>query len=93
MLFIACYAQNYAGIIGASLIRDAFHEEPAKRRYLGVDEDIETMPKKKRGRKVLLGEQLDQKMQQYLTTLRSNGGIVSARVAMAAAKGLLLSLN
>ena len=70
-----------------------FREESAKRRYLGVDEEIETMPKKKRGKKVLLGEQLDRKLQQYLTTLKSNRGIISAQVAMAAAKGLLLSLN
>ena len=74
-------------------IRDAFREESAKRRYLGVDEDIKTMPKKKRGKKVLLGEQLDQKLQQYLTTLRSNRGIISAQVAMAAAKGLLLRIS
>ena len=53
-------------------IRDSFREESTKRRHLDVDEDIETMPKKKRGRKVLLGEQLDQKLQQYLTTLRGN---------------------
>ena len=85
--------QKHISETTARSIRDAFREESAKQRYLGVDEDIETMPKKKRGRKVLLGEQLDQKLQQYLTTLRSNGGIVSARVAMAAAKGLLLSLN
>ena len=51
------------------------------------------MPKKKRGRKILLGEQLGQKLQQYLITLRGNGGIVSAGVAMAAANGLLLALN
>ena len=74
-------------------IRDAFCKEYTKRRYLGMDEDIETMPKKKRGRKLLLGEQLDEKLQLYLTTLRNNGGVVSARIAMAAAKGLLLSLN
>ena len=44
-----------------------------------MDEDIETMPEKKIGRKVLLGEQLDEKLQLYLTTLRNklNGGIVS----------------
>ena len=59
-----------------------------------MGEDIETMPKKKRGRKVLLGEQLNEKLQLYLTTLRSNGGIVSAqKIAIAAAKGLLLSQN
>ena len=66
-------------------IRDAFHEECTKPRYLGV--------KKKRGRKVLLGEQLDDKLQLYLTTLRNNGGAVSAWKAMAAVRGLLLSLN
>ena len=52
-------------------IRDAFREESTKQRYLGVDEDIEIMPKKKRGRKGLLGEQLDQKLQQYLTTMET----------------------
>ena len=41
----------------------------------------------------MLGEQLDEKLQLYLTTLRNNGGVVSARIVMAAAKGLLLSLN
>ena len=74
-------------------IRDAFRKEHTKQRYLGMDEDIEIMRKKKRGRKHLLGEQLDEKLQLYLTTLRNNGGVVSARIAMAAAKGLLLSLN
>ena len=58
-----------------------------------MDEEIETMPKKKRGRKVLLGEKVDEKLQLYLTTLRNNGGVVSAQIAMAVAKGLLLSLN
>ena len=58
-----------------------------------MDKDIETMPKKKRGRKVLLGEQLNEKLQMYLTTLKSNGDVVSAQIAMVAVKGLLLSQN
>ena len=41
----------------------------------------------------MLGEQLDEKLQLYLTTLRSNDGVVSARIAIKAAKGLLLSQN
>ena len=51
------------------------------------------MPEIKRGRKVLLGEQLHEKLQLYLTTLRNNEGIVSALLAMGTVKGLPLSLN
>ena len=48
---------------------------------------------KKRGRPVLLGEVLDTKVQQYLRRVREEGGVVSARTAMAAARGILLSCN
>ena len=48
---------------------------------------------KKRGRPVLLGETLDKKVQQYLTRVRDGGGVVSARIAMAAARGILMSCN
>ena len=48
---------------------------------------------KKRGRPVLLGEVLDTKVQQYLRRVRDGGGVVSARIVMAAARGILLSCD
>ena len=51
------------------------------------------MKKNKKGRKVLLGEEIDEKLQLYLTALQNNGGGVSAHLAMTAAKGFILALN
>ena len=51
------------------------------------------LPPKKRGRPVLLGEDLDGKVQLYLQKVREGGGVVSARIAMAAARGILLSCD
>ena len=45
---------------------------------------------RKRERLVLLGEGLDMKVQAYLKKVRDEGGVVSARIAMAAARGLML---
>ena len=41
----------------------------------------------------MLGEETDKKVQLYLIAVRNSGGGVSARLAMAAAKGLMLALN
>ena len=55
------------------------------------DSDLTVLPPKKRGRPVLLGEDLDTKVQLYLRKVREGGGVVSARIVMAAARGVLLS--
>lgn len=55
--------------------------------------DLAELPAKKRGRRVLLGDEMDQKVQLYLKKVREGGGVVSARIAMAAAKGILLTCN
>ena len=49
-------------------------------RAVGEKGDVTTLPPKKRGRRVLLGEKLDMKVQMYL---REGGGVVSARIAVA----------
>ena len=55
--------------------------------------DITTLPVSKRGRTVLLGNELDEKVQAYLRRVRDGGGVVSARIAIAAARGILLSTD
>ena len=47
----------------------------------------------KHGRPVLLGYALDIKLQQYIIKVREGGGVVSSRIVMAAARGLLLAYN
>ena len=54
------------------------------------DEDVSVLPPKKHGRPVLLGEELDKKVQQYLLKVREGGGAVSAQIAIASARGILL---
>ena len=56
-------------------------------------DDGEEIATKKRGRKLLLGEDLDKKVQIYLRKVREGGGAVSARIALAAARGILLKCN
>ena len=57
------------------------------------DGDVTLLPVKKRGRPVLLGEVLDRKVQKYLVRVRDGGGVVSAKIAMAAARGILMSCS
>ena len=73
-------------------IKRAYLEEKESR-PVGDDGDIAILPPKKRGRRVLLGEELDMKVQMYLKKVRERGGVVSARIAVAAARGILLTCN
>ena len=57
------------------------------------DGDLAVPPAKKRGRRVLLGDDLDMKVQMYLKKVREGGGVVSARIAMAAARGIVLTCD
>ena len=59
-----------------------------------VDEDIVTLPLNKRGRPLLLGQDLDTKVQLYRRKVRDGGGgAVSARIVTAAARGILLKCD
>lgn len=51
------------------------------------DGDVVALPLKKCGRPLLLGEELDTKMQLYPKKVRDSGGVVSAQTAIAAARG------
>ena len=75
--------------------KKAYKAERRKRRCCyaaGIDE-ITDLPAKKRGRKLLISEDLDEKVQLYLRKMREGGGAVSARIAMAAARGILHKCN
>lgn len=50
-------------------------------------------PGKTWGRRALLGDNLDQRVQLYLKKGREGGGVVSARIAVVAARGILLTCD
>jgi hypothetical protein len=56
-------------------------------------EELKDFPAKKHGRKLLLGEDLDEKVQMYIKKVREGEGAISARIVMAAARGILLKCN
>ena len=51
--------------------------------------DINVLPLQKRGKPVLLGPDVDTKVQMYLKKVRHGGEALSARIAMATARGIL----
>ena len=48
---------------------------------------LKCLPEKKRGRPYLLGEELDQQVRAYVTSLRANGAAVNTAIVMSRAKG------
>ena len=74
-------------------IRDSYNEEVKRKRKAEGDGDVALLPMKKRGRPLLLGDEVDAKVQAYLRKVRQVGGAVTSRIAIAAARGILLSCN
>ena len=74
-------------------IRKTYLEELRKRRRYEDEEDLDILRCKKRGRPVLLGKALDSKVQAYLSKLRENGASVSARIVIAAARGIVMTYD
>jgi hypothetical protein len=57
------------------------------------DDEIAELPPKKRGRPLLLGKNMDDQLQLYLKKIRDQGGIVTASVAVAAARGIVMAID
>ena len=52
---------------------------------MGDGDVVNSLPERERGRSKLLGNDLDEKVQLYIKSIREHGGVVSSRVVMAAA--------
>ena len=50
---------------------------------------VKKLPLKTQGRPLLLGVELDQAVQEYITSLRAIGGVVNTAIVMAAAEGIV----
>ena len=64
-----------------------------KRRVKEDDLTVTSLPAKKRGRPLLLGEEFEQKVPLYLRAIWESGGAVNATIALGAARGIILKLN
>ena len=54
-----------------------------------VQPTVKTLPLKTQGRPLLLGVELDQAVQEYITSLRAIGGVVNTAIVIAAAEGIV----
>ena len=57
------------------------------------DDNIALLPHQKRGRPLPLGENLDHNVQLNLKRVQDGGGVVTARIAIAAARGIIMSCD
>ena len=62
-----------------------------KRKSDSSDEEIAYLPPSKRGRPLMLGNAIEQQLQLYLNKIREQGGVITASVVVAAARGILMS--
>ena len=72
-------------------ISKAYMESLRQKRKVGSSAEVKTLPAKKRGRLLMLGEDIDKQLQLYLQKVRDQGGVITASVVVAAARGILLS--
>ena len=74
-------------------IQNSYREASDKQRKATGNSVLISLPEKKRERTLLLGDSIDRKLQLYLKVNRANGGPVTAGIAIAAARGLVLAEN
>ena len=63
-----------------------------KKRGPGESAEVTALPKKKRGRPLLLGKELDKHVETFLTSqrqLRVNGVVINTAIVMATAEGIV----
>ena len=74
-------------------IRNAYKDASNKERKVTGNSMVVHYQRKRKGHTLLLGESINKRLQLYLKAIRANGGPVTAGIANAAARGLLLVEN
>lgn len=88
------YTRTLGTNVNESTVRSitkAFKEETRKRRLEDDGSVVSELPGKKRGRPLLLGADIDRKVQLYIKKIRDSDGAVSNRLVVAGAKGIVLA--
>ena len=57
----------------------------------GAVSQVSSLSKKAQGRPLLLGQELDKSVQDYINTMRKVGGVVNTAIVMAAANGIIVA--
>ena len=73
--------------------KDAYRENLKKRVRCDNADELKELPNKKMGRPLLVGEDIDQQVKEYLKFLRKKGSVVNTVVAIAAAEGVIKSID
>ncbi len=69
-------------------------EERNRKRTAGEDYTmIDTLPSKKRGKPLIVGERIDAAIQEYVLEVRRHNGSINTAVVCAGARGLLKSMD
>ena len=58
---------------------------------VSLDLDTKELLSKKCGRPLLIGEELDEQVRHYITSMRKEGTVINAHVVIAVGKGILMS--
>ena len=66
-------------------------QELEKKRREGKEMTVNELVNKKRGRPLLLGDELDKQVQAYITSLREHGAVINTAIAIACAEGIVKS--
>ena len=69
--------------------KNAYLQELQSRRREGKDRVVRELPKRKTGRPLMMGEDLDRQVQAYLRDLGKAGGGVNKELAIASARGII----
>ena len=70
-----------------------YEAELAKCKREGDDMIVKELPCKKKGRPLLLGNELDRRVREYVTALRESGAVVNTAIVIAAAWGIVKSYD
>ncbi len=66
-------------------------EEKKRKRLTEEEDDVLELSCKRRGRKLLLGDRLDNMVQEYIRRIRDSAGIINTAIVVSSARGILLS--
>ena len=73
--------------------KDSYRESVKKRTRYDTQDKLEELPTKKMGRPLLLGEEIDRQVKEYLKYLRERGSAVNTVIAIATAEGVVRSVD
>ena len=74
-------------------IKHSYLDEDKKMRASGSEDVLESLPHRKQGRPLLLGDKIDSMVQAYIRRVHEQGGAVSTQIVIGAARGIMSTLN